>query len=25
MFYNAFDVKEGDEMWLDPAKRVHIW
>lgn len=25
LFYNAFDVKEGDEMWLDPSERVHIW
>lgn len=24
-FYKAFDVKEGDGMWLDPEKRVHIW
>lgn len=24
-FYKAFDVKEGDGMWLDPDKRVVIW
>ena len=24
-FYKAFDVKEGDGMWLDPKKRVVIW
>lgn len=24
-FYKAFDVKEGDGMWLAPEKRVHIW
>ncbi len=24
-FYKAIDVKEGDGMWLDPAKRVVIW
>jgi putative endopeptidase len=24
-FYDAFDVKPTDKMWLDPAKRVHIW
>lgn len=24
-FYAAFDVKEGDGMWLAPEKRVHIW
>ena len=24
-FYEAFDVKPGDGMWLDPEKRVHIW
>ncbi len=24
-FYKAFDVKEGDGMWLDPDKRVTIW
>lgn len=24
-FYEAFDVKENDAMWLDPAKRVSIW
>jgi putative endopeptidase len=24
-FYKAFDVKEGDGMWLDPEKRVVIW
>lgn len=24
-FYDAFDVKEGDDMYLEPEKRVHIW
>ncbi|WGD37400.1 M13-type metalloendopeptidase [Lysinibacter sp. HNR] len=24
-FYEAFDVKEGDQLWLDPAERVTIW
>lgn len=24
-FYEAFDVKPGDGMWLDPAERVRIW
>jgi putative endopeptidase len=24
-FYEAFDVKPGDELWLDPAERVKIW
>ncbi|WGD37399.1 M13-type metalloendopeptidase [Lysinibacter sp. HNR] len=24
-FYEAFDVKEGDQLWLDPAERVVIW
>lgn len=24
-FYEAFDVKETDGMWLDPDKRVRIW
>ena len=24
-FYQAFDVKPTDGMWLDPAKRVSIW
>lgn len=24
-FYEAFDVKPGDGMWLDPEERVHIW
>ena len=24
-FYEAFDVKEGDAMWLDPESRVSIW
>lgn len=24
-FYQAFDVKPGDGMWLEPAKRVVIW
>ncbi len=24
-FYGAFDVKEGDKMWLAPAQRVKIW
>jgi putative endopeptidase len=24
-FYEAFDVREGDGMYLPPAQRVHIW
>lgn len=24
-FYEAFDIKAGDKMWLDPDKRVTIW
>ena len=24
-FYEAFEVKEGDAMWLAPAERVRIW
>nr|WP_199000150.1 M13 family metallopeptidase [Flavobacterium sp. ASV13] len=24
-FYQAFDIKKGDKMYLDPAKRVKIW
>lgn len=24
-FYEAFKVKKGDAMWLDPDKRVKIW
>jgi putative endopeptidase len=24
-FYEAFDVKPGDKLWLDPADRVKIW
>src|SRR6185312_13677152 len=24
-FYDAFHIKKGDHMWLDPAKRVKIW
>jgi putative endopeptidase len=24
-FYEAFGIKKGDKMWLDPAKRVKIW
>ena len=24
-FYEAFGIKAGDKMWLDPAKRVTIW
>ncbi|MCK0107713.1 M13 family metallopeptidase [Flavobacteriaceae bacterium S0825] len=24
-FYDAFDIKEGDKMWLAPEKRVRIW
>jgi len=24
-FYEAFDIKEGDKMWLAPEKRVRIW
>ena len=24
-FYEAFGIKKGDKMWLDPDKRVRIW
>jgi putative endopeptidase len=24
-FYAAFDVKEGDKLWLPPERRVRIW
>ena len=24
-FYEAFGVKEGDAMWMDPAERIIIW
>ena len=24
-FYEAFNIKPGDPMWIDPAKRVKIW
>ncbi len=24
-FYSAFDVKEGDKLWLAPEQRVRIW
>ncbi|MDB5111885.1 MAG: metalloendopeptidase, partial [Mucilaginibacter sp.] len=24
-FYEAFHIKKGDKMWLDPNKRVKIW
>ena len=24
-FYETFDIKEGDGMWVDPADRVSIW
>jgi predicted metalloendopeptidase len=24
-FYEAFDIQEGDPMWLAPQKRVDIW
>ena len=24
-FYEAFDIKEGDEMWIAPEERVRIW
>jgi len=24
-FYEAFKIKKGDAMWLDPGKRVKIW
>jgi putative endopeptidase len=24
-FYDAFDVKPGDAMWLDSDQRVRIW
>ena len=25
MFYEAFDIKEGDAMYLAPEERVRIW
>jgi len=25
VFYDAFDIKEGDAMWLAPEERVRIW
>ena len=25
LFYDAFNVTEGDAMWLDPDARVRIW
>jgi putative endopeptidase len=24
-FYQAFNIKKGDKMWVDSAKRVKIW
>jgi len=24
-FYEAFHIKKGDKMWLEPDKRVKIW
>ena len=24
-FYEAFDVQEGDEMYLPPGERIKIW
>jgi putative endopeptidase len=24
-FYEAFDVKPGDKLWLDESQRVTIW
>ena len=24
-FYEAFSVVDGDDLWLDPSKRVSIW
>jgi len=24
-FYDAFEVSESDELYLEPAQRVHIW
>ena len=24
-FYTTFDVKPGDKLYIDPAKRVKIW
>lgn len=24
-FLEAFDINEGDPMWLAPEKRAHIW
>ena len=24
-FYEAFNIKPGDKLYLDPAKRVKIW
>jgi putative endopeptidase len=24
-FYQAFDIKEGDNMYLPPEERVRIW
>lgn len=25
LFYRAFDVNDGNKLWLDPEQRVHIW
>ena len=24
-FYEAYDVREGDALWLPPERRVRIW
>jgi predicted metalloendopeptidase len=24
-FYSAFDIKQGDGMYIEPTKRVKIW
>jgi putative endopeptidase len=24
-FYQTYDVKEGDGMYIDPAKRITVW
>ena len=24
-FYEAFGIKKGDPMWLEPSKRAKIW
>lgn len=25
LFYDAFPARQGDGMWIEPSKRVHIW